>query len=77
LPFKLHEYLELVEYSGQQWHEGKRGTLRGNTSKLIERIETRPERWMLRLKGVHSHSWRIIGEVDDLIDAAQRLGQTG
>jgi hypothetical protein len=31
LPFKLHEYLELVEYSGQQWHEGKRGTLRGNT----------------------------------------------
>jgi hypothetical protein len=75
LPFKLGEYLELVEYSGQQWHEGKRGKLVGNTPALIQRIETRPERWRQRLKGVQSASWRILGDADDLIEAATRLGQ--
>jgi REP element-mobilizing transposase RayT len=75
LPFKLSEYLDLVDYSGQQWHEGKRGRLIGNTPQLIHRLETRPARWMLRLKGVQSQTWRIIGDMDDLLNAAQRLGQ--
>jgi hypothetical protein len=75
LPFTLKDYLELVEFSGQQWHPSKRGKLIGNTPKLIQRIETQPERWMLRIKGMQSGYWRVVGDVHDMIDKAQQFKQ--
>jgi hypothetical protein len=75
LPFTLQEYLELVEFSGQQWHPNKRGKLIGKTPRLIQRIEAKPERWMLRVKGMKSGYWRIVGELSDVTDKAKQLKQ--
>ncbi|MBS0212131.1 MAG: hypothetical protein JSR26_02985 [Proteobacteria bacterium] len=38
-------------------------------------FEARPERWATRAKAIGSGCWRVVGEVDDLLDTARLLGQ--
>ena len=75
LPVKLGEYLALVEWTGQQVRPGKRGALPKSAPTVLARIEPRPERWAIRVKGIGSGYWRVVGEVEDLIARTQRLRQ--
>ncbi len=42
---------------------------------MLDRFEARPERWSVRVKAIGSGYWRVVGEVDDLIERAQQLHQ--
>ena len=75
LPLKLGEYLALVEWTGQQVRPGKRGVIPKNTPSVLSRFEPRPDRWAIRVKGIGSGYWRVVGDVDDLIERARQLGQ--
>lgn len=43
---------------------------------IVQKIEDDAARWPVRVKAIGSGYWRVIGEVDDLIDVAKQIGQS-
>jgi len=39
------------------------------------RFEARADRWQVRVKAIGSGYWRVVGEVDDLVERARQLNQ--
>lgn len=76
MPLTTADYLHLLEWTGRQIVPGKRGRIRDDTPSALKAFESRPERWAIRVKAVGSGYWRVIGEVDDMIQIAKRLGQS-
>jgi hypothetical protein len=68
-------YLQLLEWTGRQLAPGKKGRIATNMPSVLQTLEHRPERWATRVKAVGSGYWRVIGEVDDMIEIAERMGQ--
>lgn len=64
-----------MEWTGQQVRPGKRGVIPKNAPSVLSRFELRPDRWAIRVKAIGSGYWRVVGDVDDLIDRARQLGQ--
>ncbi len=75
LPLKLGEYLALVEWTGKQVRPDKRGVIPKQAPSVLQRFESRPDRWAVRVKAIGSGYWRIVGEAQDLIAWAERLHQ--
>ncbi len=75
LPLTLGDYLELVEWTGQQVRPGKRGALAPDAPSVLDRFEAKPERWATRVKAIGSGYWRVVGEVGDLIEKARQVQQ--
>jgi hypothetical protein len=75
VPLTTADYLHLLEWTGRQIAPDKRGRIRGDTPSALQAFESRPERWAMRVKAVGSGYWRVIGEVDDMVEIAKRLGQ--
>ena len=46
LPFKLSDYIELVEWTGRQIHPNKRGAISAKTPPLLERLDIEPDNWL-------------------------------
>lgn len=46
IPFRLMDYLELVEWTGRQLRDGKRGHIAGSLPPLLKRLGLRPDRWL-------------------------------
>ena len=75
LPLKLGEYLALVEWTGKQVRPDKRGAIPKNAPSVLQRFESNPDRWAVRVKAIGSGYWRIVGETQDLVAWAARLHQ--
>lgn len=45
LPFKLDDYLELVDWSGRIVREGRRGAIAANAPTILQRLAITPETW--------------------------------
>lgn len=71
------DYLHLLEWTGRQFAPGKKGRIAADMPSVLQTLEHRPERWATRVKAVGSGYWRVIGEVDDLIEIAERMGRRG
>ncbi len=69
------DYLHLLEWTGRQLMPGKKGRIAANVPSVLQTLEHMPERWATRVKAVGSGYWRVVGEVDDLITIAKRMGQ--
>jgi len=48
IPFKLQEYLELVDWTGRIIRPDKRGTISGSTPHILERL------------GLHDDAWKVL-----------------
>ncbi len=46
LPFKLTDYLELVELTGRVIREDKRGYVENNLPPILQRLGIEPEQWL-------------------------------
>ena len=75
LPIRLDDYIELVQWTGKQVRDDKRGAIPANAPSVLKRLERNPERWATRVKAIGSGYWRVVGEAQDLIDLAERLNQ--
>lgn len=69
------DYLQLLDWTGRQFAAGKRGRITGAAPACLRGIDTSPERWTRRVRGVGSGYWRAIGSAEHLIALAQRIGQ--
>ncbi|MFT3806834.1 transposase [Arenimonas sp.] len=75
LPLSLGDYLALVEWTGRQVRPDKRGAIPKHAPSILQRFESHPDRWAVRVKAIGSGYWRIVGDVQDLTDWAARLHQ--
>ncbi|WP_157489606.1 transposase [Lysobacter sp. Root916] len=75
LPIRLGEYLALLEWTGTQVRPAKRGSIALSAPSVLAKFDARPDRWMARVKSIGSGYWRAVGEVQDLLEIARRLGQ--
>jgi hypothetical protein len=69
------DYLELVDFTGRHWHAGKRGKIEACEPKALTKLGLDKQHWTTRVKGIGSGYWRVVGEVEELIDKAKELAQ--
>ena len=75
LPIRAGEYLELVDWTGRQLREGKRGAIPNDVPSVLQSQDRTSQRWTMRVNAIGSGYWRVVGETQDLIAVAQRIGQ--
>jgi hypothetical protein len=75
LPIRTDEYLALVDWTGRQLREGKRGAIANGAPPVLQSLEPASRRWTMRVNAIGSGYWRVVGEAHDLLAVAQRIGQ--
>ena len=69
------EYIDLVDYTGREWHPGKRGVIRADEPKALRKLGLDKDHWTMKVKGVGSSYWRVVGDLEQLIEKAKELKQ--
>jgi len=75
LPCYWQDCLELVEWTGREWHEGKRGRINPDLPFIFERLNTDQEEWLKELKRINSWHGRAMGSIEALQAYCEHLGQ--
>jgi len=45
-PFNLLDYIELLDWTGRQVREGKRGSIDANVPPVLQRLDISPDHWL-------------------------------
>ena len=69
------DYIELVDFTGRELHPGKRGTIADTEAKALTKLGLDINHWSRRVKGIGSGYWRVVGEIEELIDKAKEISQ--
>ena len=69
------DYIELVDFTGREWHAGKRGKIDATEPKALTKLGLNKNHWTTRVKGIGSGYWRVVGEVEELIEKAKEISQ--
>ena len=56
-------------------HPGKRGKIAASEPKALTKLELDKNHGMTRVKGIGSGYWRVVGELEELLDKAQEISQ--
>ncbi len=74
LPFRLTDYLELVDWSGQILREDKKGAISGNIPPVLDRLNIEPKHWLYLTKHFESPFKGMVGSVFKLKQTCIALG---
>ena len=66
LPFKLTDYLELVDLTGRVIREGKRGSIDLSLAPILQRIGLTSQQWLTVTTQFGDHFSVVIGNEEDL-----------
>jgi REP element-mobilizing transposase RayT len=69
------EYIELVDFTGREWHPGKRGVIKVNEPPALRKLGLDKDHWTMKVKGVGSSYWRVVGSLEELVEKAKELKQ--
>jgi hypothetical protein len=69
------DYIELVDFTSRQWHVGKKGIIEPSEPRALVKLGLDKNHWTNRVKGIGSGYWRVVGEVEELIDKAKAMAQ--
>ena len=76
LPVRKNEYLTLVDWTGRQLRNDKRGAIAETLPPIIERLQrSSPRRWIDEMSALTRVYFRAIGNVVSLMEYRDRLGQ--
>jgi len=74
LPFRLTDYLELVDWTGRILREDKRGSIADNTQSILVRLNMENKHWLYLASHFESPFKGLVGSVYHLKQACQKLG---
>jgi len=74
LPFRLTDYIELVDSSGRIIREGKRGAINSQLSPILERLNIEPKHWQYLINNFESQFKSFVGTAFKLKQVCQSLG---
>ena len=70
------DYIGLVDFTGREWCAGKRGRIESTEPKALTKLGLDKDHWTTtRVKGTGSGYWRVVGELEELIDKAKEMAQ--
>ena len=75
LPLPFEKYLGLLEWTGRQVHEGKRGVIPDHLAPILDRLRIRRGGWLDLVEHFESRFKNFAGHVDELRQAAIRAGK--
>jgi len=76
IPFSLHAYLELVEWSGRHIDPNKTGFITSHEPNLLLSLNIDPEDWLESVKNFRRHYGDFAGSEQQLRRCAHRHGQS-
>ncbi|WP_299975379.1 transposase [uncultured Pseudoteredinibacter sp.] len=74
LSFRLRDYLELVDWTGRQIRNGKRGTLHEDTPGILVRLDIEPMKFLTAATQFESRFKSLAGGVSALRQKAKNFG---
>jgi hypothetical protein len=74
LPFKLTDYLELVDWTGRILREDKRGAIAADAPPILERLNIETEQWLYLSQHFESPFKGFVGGIQKLKKVCQNLG---
>ncbi|BES70459.1 transposase [Marinobacter nanhaiticus D15-8W] len=74
LPFRLEDYLELVDWTGRQLRDDKRGHITEGLPPILERLAIDPQHWLYMSRSFESRFKGLVGTAFSLKTACQQLG---
>jgi hypothetical protein len=69
------EYLELVDFTGRMICPDKRGRVKETEPRALTKLGLDPKHWTAKVKGIGNGYWRVVAELEDLIDLAAQFKQ--
>lgn len=75
LPFRLADYLELVDWTGRILRDDKRGAIPENLPPILERLRIEPEAWIQLTTRFEADFPSLVGRTDTLHQACAALGR--
>ena len=73
LPFRLTDYLELLDWTGRQLREGKRGSIDSTLPTILGRLDIAPDQWHHLATHFENRFKHLVGGVHTLRAACRRL----
>ncbi len=74
LPFKVEDYLELVDWTGRILRDDKRGSIPLHYPSILERLQLDPRHWLYMTKSFESNFKGLVGTAFKLKAACAKLG---
>ncbi len=74
LPFKLMDYIELVDWTGRAIRDDKRCAIDGNLPPILDRIGIDPENWIALTTAFEKNTNTFVGAEAHIESAALQLG---
>ena len=74
LPFRLQDYLELVDWTGRQIRSDKRGSIDQRTPPILERLNIDAEHWVYNTQHFESQFKGLVGTVLSIKAQCHRFG---
>jgi hypothetical protein len=74
LPFRLNDYLELVDWTGRAILENKRGYIPAHQPPVLERLQIEPKHWLYMTQHFESRFKGLVGASYALKAACRKLG---
>lgn len=74
LPYRVKDYLELVDWTGRQIREDKRGFIGSDMPPMLDRLGIDPEHWLYLTQHYESSFKSLVGSVYEVKKACKQLG---
>lgn len=74
LPFRLTDYLELVDWTGRQFREDKGGGIDSGLPVILERLDLEEGHWLYMTQNFESSFKTLVGSMYSLKKACKALG---
>ena len=71
LPFRLSDYIELVDWTGRIMRDDKRGYINNELSPILERLNIDPKHWHYMTQHFESHFKGLVGSAYKLKQTCQ------
>ncbi len=74
LPFRMQEYLELVDWTGRQLRDDKRGSIKNGIPPILERLNIDVERWVYNTRHFENQFKGLVGTAISIKSKFQQFG---
>ena len=75
LSISLEKYLELLDWTGRQVREGKRGAIPSSLAPILERLQLDASKWVDAVESFHSRCGLVVGFGEAVSAAVRRVGR--
>jgi hypothetical protein len=59
----------------QKIRPDKRGAIPKQAPSVLKHLLASEKRWVIQVKGIGSNYWRVVGDINDLLEKAKQVNQ--